>query len=58
MVSFYSIMLVTHPRRIIQLITNTLRGISTTKLEGVLKRVVKNLTASSFQKEKCAKKDI
>ena len=51
-------MLVTHPRRIIQLITNTLRGISTTKLEGVLKRVVKNLTAYSFRKEKCAKKDI
>ena len=58
MVSFYSIMLVTHPRRIIQLITNTLRGISTTKLEGVLKRIVINLTASSFRKEKCAKKDI
>ena len=58
MVSFYGIMLVTHPRRTIQLITNTLRGTSTTKLEGVLKRVVKNLTASSLHKEKCAKKDI
>jgi len=40
--SFYGLMFISHPRRILQLIINAKRGKTTTKLEGVLKRVLKN----------------
>ena len=41
MSSFYSVMFLTHPRRIVRLLTNVLRGDSTTKLEGVVKRIAR-----------------
>ncbi|HCJ66265.1 MAG TPA: hypothetical protein DHV62_02790 [Elusimicrobia bacterium] len=40
--SFYILMFVSHPKRIIQLIINGFRGVTTTKLEGVLKRIFIN----------------
>lgn len=49
--NFYSLMLISHPRRIAQLIINAVRGRTTTKLEGVLKKVLENIKASSFLKK-------
>ncbi len=43
LISFYGLMFITHPLRIVQLITNAMRGRTTTKLEGVLKRAFKNV---------------
>ena len=43
LISFYSLMFISHPWRIARLIANTLSGKPTTKLEGVLKRVFKNV---------------
>lgn len=40
--SFYFLMFLSHPKRVVQLIINTIRGISTTKFEVVIKRVMKN----------------
>ncbi|MBF0594822.1 MAG: B12-binding domain-containing radical SAM protein [Candidatus Omnitrophica bacterium] len=51
MASFYCVMFVTHPVRLARFIANAIRGRSTTKLEGVIKRVFKNLRASSFRKD-------
>lgn len=56
--SFYSLMLLSHPKRIIKLIENFVRGKSTTKLEGVLKRILKSLSVHFYTKRKYAKKDI
>ncbi len=56
MSSFYSLMFVSHPRRIVRLVINSMRGVSTTKLEGVLKRILRNIKAS--QGKKYARKDI
>lgn len=50
MSSFYTVMLISHPRRIAVLVSNVKRGVSTTKLEGVLGRVFKNIKASFFKK--------
>lgn len=47
MASFYSVMLVSHPVRLVRFIMNACNGQATTKLEGVLKRVFKNMKASS-----------
>jgi len=49
-INFYGLMLISHPSRIVQLIINAVRGRTTTKLEGVLKRVFKNIKAYIFQK--------
>lgn len=43
LVDSYSLMLISHPRRVVQLVINAARGRHTTKLEGVLKRVFKNI---------------
>lgn len=48
MISFYGFMFISHPNRIIRLVINVFRGISTTKLEGVLKRVLKNLKTTNY----------
>ncbi|MEI8010951.1 MAG: radical SAM protein [Candidatus Omnitrophota bacterium] len=47
MASFYLVMFGTHPVRFFRLIVNASHGQTTTKLEGVLKRVIKNMKASS-----------
>lgn len=43
LINFYSLMLISHPRRIVRLMINAIRGRDTTKLEGVLKRILKNI---------------
>ncbi|MCJ7616590.1 MAG: B12-binding domain-containing radical SAM protein [Desulfobacterales bacterium] len=48
--SFYGLMLISHPKRVVRLIINTMRGRTTTKLEGVLKRVYKNVRVSLSQR--------
>jgi len=58
MISFYSLMLISHPWRIVRLIINSIRGVSTTKLEGVLKRVLKNIWVYFRHERRYAKKDI
>lgn len=55
LMSFYAVMLITHPKRIISLISNLFHGRITTKLEGVLHRVIKNVRVY-FRKKKCVKK--
>lgn len=50
MFSFYTVMLITHPWRIVRLIVNAVQGVSTTKLEGVLGRVFKNVKVYFFRK--------
>jgi len=47
---FYSLMLLTHPRRAWRLVCNALQGRTTTKLEGVLARILRNIKIS-FRKE-------
>jgi len=44
--SFYCVMWLTHPWRLIRLIVNAVRGKANTKLEGVIKRIFRNLNAS------------
>lgn len=51
LVNFYCLMFVSHPKRILKLIINTLTGISTTKLEGVLARVLKNIKVYLWKKK-------
>lgn len=51
MSSFYSFMFISHPRRIIQMVVNSMRGVSTTKFEGVVKRVLKNVKVSISQRK-------
>lgn len=46
MTNFYSLMFISHPGRILRLIINSLRGRATSKLEGVLKRVFRNIIVS------------
>ncbi len=53
--SFYAIMLISHPGRVVMLIKNTLRNRPTTKLEGVLGRIVKNLKAYFIHKRQLCK---
>lgn len=43
--SFYSVMFLTHPLRIVRLFINVFRGDSTTKLEGVVKRIARGVRA-------------
>lgn len=43
MSSFYILMFISHPKRILQLFINVYHGTTTTKLEGVLKRMFKNM---------------
>lgn len=50
MASFYSLMFLTHPKRLWRLITNAVHGRTTTKLEGVLGRVFMNLKNSRRKK--------
>jgi len=45
MSSFYCLMFASHPGRILQIFINMAKGVTTTKLEGVLKRVFKNTMA-------------
>ena len=49
--SFYCIAFISHPKRIVQTIVNTVRGVSTTKLEVVLKRVGKTVRIYLLNKE-------
>lgn len=53
--NFYGLMLISHPRRIIQLIINLVHGETTTKLEGVLRRVFKNVKVSIFRRKYAGK---
>ncbi len=55
MASFYMVMLVSHPSRLLRLVVNARSGRATTKLEGVLKRIFKNMKASSRTKAGYAK---
>lgn len=55
LVNFYGLMLISHPKRIMRLIIDAVYGRSTTKLEGVLKRVFKNTKIYFFRKTKYAK---
>ena len=57
MSSFYLLMLISHPRRIVRMIANTVKGVSTTKLEGVIKRVFKNIKIYYFRNKNYAKKN-
>lgn len=50
MSSFYIVMFLSHPGRIIRLISNVVRGVSTTKLEGVLGRVFQNVKVCFFRR--------
>lgn len=50
MSSFYGLMFIFHPTRIVRLLINSVRGVSTTKLEGVVKRILKNLKVSFFRR--------
>jgi len=50
MASFYVLMLLSHPRRLWQLIANAIQGRTTTKLEGVFKRIFMNLRVSRHKK--------
>ncbi len=43
LINFYILMFITHPGRILQLMVNMLRGVTTTKIEGVLQRVFNNI---------------
>ncbi len=47
---FYALMLLTHPRRILQMVRNAFQGRTTTKLEGVVQRVIKNVRISFFRR--------
>lgn len=47
---FYGLMLLTHPRRAWRLVSNAFQGKTTTKLEGVVARILRNIKIS-FQKE-------
>jgi len=47
---FYSLMLLTHPRRVWRLACNAFHGKTTTKLEGVLARILRNIKIS-FKRE-------
>ncbi|MDP8233439.1 MAG: radical SAM protein [Candidatus Saelkia tenebricola] len=49
-VSFYSLMFITHPGRMVRLAVNIARGNTTSKLEGVVKRVLKNIKVYFFKK--------
>jgi len=49
MSSFYILMFISHPKRILQLVINAFRGVTTTKLEGVLKRVLRGTKAYLFR---------
>ncbi len=44
--SFYVLMWLTHPWRFVKMFTNAFQGKTTTKFEGVLKRVLRNMTAT------------
>lgn len=44
-INFYSLMLISHPKRFLLLIKNSLSGKITTKLEGVLQKVFRNFNA-------------
>ena len=44
-INFYSLMLISHPKRFFWLIINALRGRTTTKLEAVLQKVSRNIKA-------------
>lgn len=57
MSSFYLLMLISHPGRIVRMLINTIRGVSTTKLEGVIKRVLKNIKIYYFRNKDYAKKN-
>lgn len=41
--SFYGLMFISHPGRVVHIIINAVRGRTTTKLEGVLRRVFRNV---------------
>ncbi len=43
--NFYAVMFISHPLRLMHFIANILRGKATTKLEGVLARICKNIKA-------------
>jgi len=57
LVSFYGIMFISHPKRILKLIVNGIRGKTTTKLENVLKRIIRNLTIYFSLKGKDAREN-
>ncbi|MCJ7616589.1 MAG: B12-binding domain-containing radical SAM protein [Desulfobacterales bacterium] len=48
--SFYSLMFLSHPKRIVQLIVDAARGKPTTKLAAVLRRVVRNARVYFFER--------
>jgi radical SAM superfamily enzyme YgiQ (UPF0313 family) len=54
LVSFYSLMFISHPCRLIQLAVNTARGVPATKLQGVLSRVFKNIGVYFSYRRRCA----
>lgn len=56
-IGFYSVMFISHPRRIAQLVKDILSGKTTTKLEGVLRRVFKNVRVYFSPKSKNARQD-
>lgn len=58
LVSFYSLMFISHPVRFVYLIIDTGRGIPTTKLEGVLNRVFKNVRIYFSHKGRHAREDM
>jgi len=45
LISFYTVMLATHPKRAFKTLLNVLSGKAETKLEGVLKRIFRNIKA-------------
>ena len=51
---FYSLMLLTHPRRAWQLVSNAFQGKTSTKLEGVLSRIMRNIQISFSRKHRHA----
>ncbi|MEK6645366.1 MAG: radical SAM protein [Candidatus Firestonebacteria bacterium] len=52
MANFYCFMFILHPKRIVKLILNTIKGTPATKLEGVVSRVIKNIKISSFSRKR------
>ena len=47
-VTFYSLMFMTHPLRVVKLIVNVFQGKTSSKLEGVFKRVLRNIKIYFF----------
>lgn len=58
LVSFYGLMFISHPRRLLKFIINIISGAHTTKLEVVLERIFKNVKISFFYKPRLAGENI